>query len=215
MFEILKKTNILHPPGWLWHNHEKKLSCLSMPKCASNSIRDITDCHDGPNHKHYKDYNVFAVIRNPMDRYISSFMEVMLPASHYPKGRYHDNLGLDENLVHILDSINYGDSGARIIRFTDLILEKGFFETHTRPQLYYLEGCGNITLYKLEKISHMLKDFGIEKEVVKNKTESVSIKKELTDILSTDFELCNKVHKLFAKDIELYESFESKKKANL
>jgi hypothetical protein len=215
MFEILKKPKILHPPGWLWHNHGKKLSCLSMPKCASNSIRDMTGCHHGPDHNHHKDYNEFAVIRNPIDRYISAFMEVMLPASHYPKGRYHDNLGLDKNMVRILDSINHGDSAARITQFTDLILEKGFFETHTRPQSYYLEGCGNITLYKLENISHMLEDFGIEKEVVMNKTESVGIKKELTDLLSNDFELHNKVRKLFAKDIELYESFENKKRANL
>lgn len=215
MFELFRKPRVLHPPGWLWHSHEKKLSCLSVPKCASNSIRDMTGCHDGPNHKRYKDYNLFAVIRDPMDRYISAFMEVMLPASHYPKGRYHDNLGLDKNLVRILDSINHGDSGARIIRFTDLILDKGFFETHTRPQLHYLEGCGNITLYKLEKISRMLEDFGIEKEVVKNKTESAGIKKELTDVLSTDSELRNKLHKLFAKDIELYESFEVRRKARL
>jgi len=34
-------------------------------------------------------------------------------------------------------------------------------------------------------------------------------------MLPNDFELCNKVRKLFAKDIELYESFENKKRANL
>jgi hypothetical protein len=215
MFNIFKKKNVQHPPGWLWHNNEKKLSCLSIPKCASNSIRDMTGCHDGPNHKHYNDYKIFSVIRDPMKRYISSFMEVMLPASDYPKGRYHDNLGLNKNFIEMLDSINHGDSSGRIVRFTDIILEKGFFETHTRPQSYYLEGCGDITLYKLEKISHMLEDFGIENEVVKNKTESADIKNELTDMLTTDTELRNKVHRLYAKDFELYESFGSKKQAHL
>jgi hypothetical protein len=206
------KKNPLHPTGWLWHNHKKKLSFLAIPKSGSNSIRKMTGCLEGPNMKRYPGYKTFSIIREPIDRYISAYIEVLIPSSDYPKGRYRQNLGLTHKLINLCDELKkIKDDIEKFQKFTDYIIEYGFFEPHTEPQTYYLNNIGNIGIYKLENLDYLLKELSIDTVLYENKTESSNIKKTIKEYIKTDLNYFNKVNDLFISDINLYESFNDKK----
>ena len=192
--------NVRHPRGWFWHNDKLKYSFLAIPKSASNSIRDITGCLKGPDMIIHPTYKRFTVLREPIKRYISGFLEVMVPSSDYPRGRYlldstginvnKAHLGLDNKMKSYLRSLNNGSIINVFTAFTDYIIKNGFFEAHTEPQHYYL--INDITLYKLENLDFLLNDFKVKPSHL-NKTESPHIKNEIINFLSTNEEYNNKI----------------------
>ena len=200
--------NKLHRRGLLWHNHKKKYSFLAIPKCASNSIRDMSGCKSKADFKIYPSYKRFTIIREPIARYVSGFIEVMLPASDYPKGRYHYNLGLNNKMKKYLDSLNKEKNIVdTFIKFTNGIIERGFFEVHTEPQHYYI--INDIVIYKLENMNEFIKDFHLKNISFKNKTEFLNEKNKILEFLSND-NFKNKLTTLFKQDITLYNSFDNK-----
>jgi len=205
----MNKKNPLAPTGQLWHNHKLKYSYLAIPKSGSNTLRKMSGCMNGPTLKRHPNYIIFSALREPIERYISGFIEIMVPASDYPKCRYHYNLGLNKNMKNYLDNIRKNKDIINVFTtFTDYIIEKGFFEVHTEPQHYYL--IKGITLYHLDNLEILMKDLKLNKIAYENKTESSDKKEEITNFLCNNDEYKEKIMSLFDKDIKLYNSFKDR-----
>jgi len=161
----MNKKNPLAPTGQLWHNHKLKYSYLAIPKSGSNTLRKMSGCMNGPTLKQHPNYIIFSALREPIERYVSGFIEIMVPAPDYPKCRYHYNLGLSKKMKNYLDTIRKDKNIINVFTtFTDYIVENGFFEVHTEPQNYYL--IKGITLYRLNNLEILMKDLKIKKSKV-------------------------------------------------
>ena len=121
----------LRPKGICYVNDANRIIFLTVPKNASTSIRKI------PEIPFYKsnimsfekelvngEYRAFTVIRDPVRRFVSSFIEVCLRAT--------------VDSPHILAREFYWANGKdRFVKFVEEV-EREFFDIHTFPQRYFL-----------------------------------------------------------------------------
>ena len=123
--------NFQHPKGLCYVSEKYKLIFLPVPKNASTSVRNIGElefCRS--NIMSYSTalkegkYRAFAIIRDPLERFISGFTEVCVRAAG--------------DSPHILSTDFYWWKGKeRFVRFLDE-LEKEWFDAHLFPQHFYL-----------------------------------------------------------------------------
>ena len=190
----------------IWYNHDRKLGFLGIPKCASTTLRVFTGCNTLSDTDIPEDYNGFTVIREPVERYVSGFIEVMYPAPDYPKCRYHHNLNLSNDVINDLDNINkILDDIEKFKSFTEYIIENGFFEPHTFPQSFYLNNDDRFKIYKMENLDQLSKDLGLGKAPNLNRTSNNAVKKKLLKFLKED-KFVSKIEGLYKEDIKIYNS---------
>ena len=122
----MKPSPIIYPR---YFNSEKfKLSYLEMPKSACTSIKAYLEC---PNDHEpcYADYPIFTVIRDPIKRFASGFIQLQR------QGRSKQSSTVNE--------------------FLKVIEKYGFYERHIVPQSWFLEQHAqvykDITLYSLDE----------------------------------------------------------------
>lgn len=86
-------TNFLHRPGFVYVDHERRVIFIPIPKNGSTTIRKLR-CFDfqveqlNPQSlSEYSSYSYFTVLRDPVERFISSYLE----ARH----RGYNNISMD------------------------------------------------------------------------------------------------------------------------
>ena len=209
--EIPDIKNKIHN-GTLWVNPKCKKGFLGIPKCASNTIKKLLNLRytidvEFPNLN--KKIFFFTIMREPIKRYVSAYIEVIQDCKHYPKGRYHHNLEISKDKINIIDKIlkNNKNDIDKFKKFTNHIIEYGFFEPHTTPQINYLSKNNkilkNIKIFKLNdktKIETFLKT----NLITLNKCENEELKNKLLYFIKSNNDFKNKIINLYKSDFLIY-----------
>ena len=145
--------------GLAWVNHNLKIASLGIPKCATTSIRlqfeltELINIQDIPNN-----YFTFVIIREPVSRFVSAYIEVIQPTDDYPKGRYDTDLEISQDQIEFLDDLmkSHDDCERFTIYLNQIQHEWGFFELHCVPQVVYLLASSpNIEIFKMNDLTDL------------------------------------------------------------
>ena len=156
---------------WISENMDYKKGFLCIPKNSSSGIRRqfnirkiIKDINLVP-----KDYEIFAILRNPITRLVSAYIETTEDCKSYPGGRFRRERCISQDIKNILDKLVNNKEMSNIDKFLfyldKIATEWYFFEPHCIPQVIYLSSHDNkihpnIKLFKLEEIHHLEKYLG-------------------------------------------------------
>ena len=71
-----------HEKGLCWYSDKYKLCFIGIPKCAQTSIKDAFNMDKNESNyfnlpDHVKNYALFCVLRDPIDRLVSGYLEVI------------------------------------------------------------------------------------------------------------------------------------------
>ena len=123
-----------HEKGWCWVGHKEKIIFIGIPKNASTSIRNSFGFKASEPDNYFsiqkrvtdeRNYKTLTVLRNPLDRFISGYIEVCKRATgDSPKT-------LEKQFYWMRNSKR------RFLAFLDEI-ELDFFDAHIEPQEHYL-----------------------------------------------------------------------------
>jgi len=200
--------------GNAWVNHRLKIACLGIPKCASTSLRnqfkmsELMLVEDIPD-----DYFLFSVIRNPIGRIISAYIEVVEKCRAYPNGRYNTDLELSEDQVSLLDDLmaDYDDCGRFSVYLSKIQDELGFFELHCVPQIIYLTNENNqliprIEIFRIDRLEALEKRLGtkIQKE---NQSENPGLKNKLGHFVMANSTIRKQIAQLYNYDARIWEEY--------
>ena len=202
--------------GLTWTKNGFGKSFLGLPKCASSGIREEFDLKDTNDISTVN--NVFSVMREPIKRYVSGYIEGMKPSTGFPLGRYFMS-NINESLLKVVrDLYNSNmDEVERFKQYTNLIKEHGFFEPHTVKQIDYLRNLEtnvifkNVEIFKLEKSDTLNKFLG-KNLSRRNVCEHNNLKNLLVNYIETNPMFKSLLISLYQEDIDLYNSFDTNKK---
>lgn len=199
---------------YIWINDNLKLAFLCIPKVASSVIREqFKFLRVSTMDKLPEDYKVFAIIRNPIKRFVSSYIEVIQDCYDYPGGRYKHNLNLTEDKIRFLDNLMNDKSTDKFQKF-DIYIKKMenewfFFEPHCIPQVIYLTDKNNkfhnnLKIFKLETEINELEKILNSKIKKGNECENNTLKNDLLDYINNNENIKQRIEKLYELDIEFY-----------
>lgn len=194
-----------HINGTFWYSEEKKLAFFAVPKNASTALRNSIGPTDA---KYYFDEGVelgddvvkFTVIREPVDRFVSAYLEVL-------KRAIIDCPGTRGKKFYTIR-----DEKERFKEFINEIDKNGFWENHARPQSFYLsDKDGNILdldfVFNFNQIADgldkMAEETGIRLTPKREWFHHPGDKQIVHSYI--DDELRERIKKIYAKDFELYE----------
>lgn len=90
----------------IWINDNLKLAFLCIPKVASSGIRNQFKLKRRTTmDKLPKDYTVFTLIREPIKRFVSAYIEVVQDCKDYPGGRFKHNLNITNEKIEFLEKL--------------------------------------------------------------------------------------------------------------
>jgi len=202
---------------FIWINDNLKLAFLCIPKVASSGIRDQfqfkrTSTID----KLPKDYQVFTLIREPIKRFVSAYIEVVQDCPSYPGGRFRHNLGITSEKINFLENLMNDRSTNKYQKF-DIYIEKMekewyFYEPHCVPQVIYLTDKNNnfhnnLKIFKLETEINELEKILNSKINHGNKCENNTLKNDLLNYINTNQNVKQKIEKLYKLDIQFYNEY--------
>jgi hypothetical protein len=200
-------------------SHKNKFIFVHIPKCAGTSFRkNLLKYHDDPNTFYYmgtydgriydmchltpfelrkifdidfKEYYTLAVIRDPIDRFISGYFEYMRHVHEY----YH------ESHIQVIPLI---------MGLTEYSISRDTRFVHIRPQTDYTHDKeGNQVITKLCHINDLDTLDVQHNEIVihgMNSHENVKredVKKQLKEIIYRDQRVVDKLRSLYKRDYEL------------
>ena len=210
--------NIQECSGKIWLNKRRKLGFLKIPKCSGTSI-----CNTLKTLKYVclkenapKDFTLFSVIRNPVTRLISGYIEIIQDCRDYPGGRFRHNIIKEfkgHNIYVFLHNLQISKETnvEKFLRFFEKIeKEFKFFDGHIAPYSFFLSDenkklCKNIKLFKLEEMKE-LEDFFKVKIPRHNTCENNKLKVELLDYIENNEDIKNRIVELYKDDYKLYNS---------
>lgn len=131
---ILRIENKLK--DYCWVNHTNKVIFFVIPKNASTAIRNSrlmrgsyrTTYSSLRKLNNFEEYETFVVLRNPLERVISAYYEVL--RGNNPDNIY--NTAGDKKFVLLNNDLD------RFECLLDEIVEHGFFDGHLKPQNYFV-----------------------------------------------------------------------------
>jgi hypothetical protein len=195
-----------HDKGWCWYNTNNKINFIAIPKNASTSIRNGLNLKSMGNYftvsEDFKnEYKNITVLRNPLERIVSAYLEVLIRLHDGPKTG-------EKKFFHMSESID---------RFREFIseLERDTYDAHVEPQYFYIsDNGGNILpFYKILKFEKIMEDFKDLKDELKLKENLPHLnskpqqrKNMVYSYLQQDPTLIERIRKIYEKDFELYET---------
>lgn len=215
--DIINKTNkidhIKTHKGIAWFSENARLAYVSVPKCASSSIRDslglkansrVSDL-DG-------DFYKFTTIREPVSRFVSAFIEVTEDGM-YKGGRFrYDPLLPEEKKQFLSDMMqNYGEIDRFKIFFNKIACEWGFCEEHCIPQVVFLTDedqrpLENIEIYSINDIKKL--ETKLNKRLRRsNDSHNPRLKKKLINYINDNISFKNEICDLYSEDMKLWSNY--------
>ena len=213
MAELKSHLLSVNLPGRSFYNKSNNLEYYHIPKNAMTSIR----FHFGIDWTEYTeplplDRRVFCVLRNPVDRFISSFLYLSRPGygGQTQPVRPMDKTSLDA----IFKAPNMLDGFSKYLSEIEI---NGFFDNHHIPQSYYMDtdimpGKRPISVRKPEFITHYIDfndmDAGLSLVFgrdIKLPTQGATAnhdKKFLKNNLTK--QMVDKINKIYSDDTTLY-----------
>lgn len=202
--------------GKVWVNHKLKKGFLAVPKCASSGIRGQFKFLDEKNIENVpKDYKIFTIIRNPINRFVSAYIEVFIDCKDYPGGRFRHNIPKEfngHNIFKELDLLQKNKNKNDIQKFL-FYLDKiendwHFYEPHCIPFIHYISDNNNkvhknIKIFKIENIKE-LEIFMNKKIKIGNTSEAPLLKKELIDYIKKNKNIEKRIINLYKSDFDFF-----------
>ena len=199
--------------GVFWVNHELKKAFLCIPKISSSGIRDQFKFTERLKYDDLpKDYEIFTVIRRPIQRFISAYIEVIQDCKQFPGGRFKHNLNLNKEKIEYLDKLINDKKLSdidKLEKYINLIKnEWGFFEPHCIPQIIYLTNKNNeihknLKIFRLENINKL--ETYLNKSINKsNICENNDLKHKLLNYIDNNQDFKKKIQELYKEDILIY-----------
>ena len=199
--------------GVFWVNHQLKKGFLCIPKISSSGIREQFKFTEKMRYENIpKDYEIFAIIRRPIQRFISAYIEAIQDCKQFPGGRFKYNLNLNNEKIEHLDKLVNDKNLSDIDKFKKYINliknEWGFFEPHCIPQIIYLTNKSNkihnnLKIFRLENISNLEEYLG-NKIKKTNTCENLDLKKILLDYIDKNEDLKKDIQELYKNDVSFY-----------
>jgi hypothetical protein len=166
------------------------------------------------------DYYVFTIVRNPVTRIVSAYIEITQKCTHHPEGRYHD-IDLPQDKVAFLDDLaQSGDDFSRFSVYLDKIEQEwGFYEGHCVPQVIYLTDSDgrlrDVEIFKLENLKPLqdkLSSKGLTvdyntvgNEWATNSTSDPNLKTRLISHIFDNQEMMAQLKRLYKHDFTIWE----------
>ena len=199
-------------------NTRRKIAFMYNAKCGATSIRNLFELHKI--HSEYEsipeDYTLFSVIRDPITRLVSGYIEVIQDCKEFPGGRfrYSNNKKFrGYNTYNFLDNLQKSKktNTEKFLSFFEKVeKEFKFFNGHLTPYSFWLSDENkklykNIKLFKLEEMKE-LEDFFKVKIPRHNTCENNKLKAELLDYIKNNEDIKNRIVELYKDDYKLYNS---------
>lgn len=191
-----------HERGTCYVLEKRGLCYIPIPKVASTTIRQelfgnnlidrirnfISDPTILQQHK------TLCVVREPVDRFCSAYLEILTRAHDCPKT-------LEKDFFRIKEEPR------RFVTFINTVIDE-FFDAHVEPQLYYITDDTN-TLVRLDEI-WLIEEMNTKLQALvgterQHHTSSKSNKKQLLDFLDKNKKVKRTIEKLYEQDIEFYQ----------
>lgn len=192
-----------HINGTFWYSEQKGIAFFAVPKNASTALRNSLGTTEAGYHSEFElpnDTVKFSVLRNPVDRCVSAYIEVIKRATVDCKET------IDKPFYRI------SESKKRFISFLDEIETNGFWENHAQPQTFYLTNSDG-SLIDLDYIfifedlqnglNRMAEETGKQLLPKREWFHSPQQKKSVHDYIDSDIE--ERIKRIYKLDWELYE----------
>lgn len=227
MFDI-DVSKINEPPSHrevVWLNDRVKLGFLGVPKCSSSGIRQQFNLTRMVKYKDVpENYTVFTVVREPVGRFISAYIEVMQDCKGYPGGRFRHNIPRtwrNYNIYETLDRLQKSKLNPyeKFVAYLEKIEKELFFyEPHCTPMVYYVtdqnnEIQKNLKIFKMEEMSK-LEEFLHSPVKKMNICENNTLKQMLREFVKINPELQARIEALYAQDVLFYKGLSSSSSSN-
>lgn len=208
--------------GVTWVNQEMEVAFLGIPKCGSITLRKqlrlepgIVDIEDVP-----EDFFLFTVIRNPIRRLVSAYIEIVQDCEHHPGGRFKHDLELSPDKIKFFEDLMKSDKGdcERFTVYLDRLDKWGFFEPHCVPQVIYLTDhngapFSNVQVFELGDMA--LLEYHLDVKFLKhNQSENPGLKKKLLDFITDHRGIKAQIERLYKYDLELWDNWQRVTQAN-
>ena len=190
---------------------EERIAFLNIPKNGSSTIRKTLGFKTRIEYSKVLDFEKkFIILRDPMERIISSYFEVIKARPDGPK-----DITVNKDFY-----IEKSDLIKSFNLFIDDLLNNGFYEEHTFPQFYFIESKGikiedigkSIDLITLENIKkdflNVSKKYGFNFKKLSTVLHTISPKKEKKELkkyLNSNKKLRNNIKKIYECDVKLME----------
>lgn len=188
-------------------------SFLNIPKNASSTLRRLFDFGNNRVKMQDKDDKIFhsritfTVIRNPIDRFISGYSEV-LKCRHDGPHEYTKSLPF----------FKIKDPNLKLKRFETFIdnICDNLYDEHIKPQKFYLNDIKvqyYILFDNLEiEVNDMLRENNFQTLNFEKRWNTGFENKDIyKDLIFSNDHILNKIKELYKKDFELYENLKNKR----
>ena len=187
-----------------WIEENKKILFFGIQKNASTSIRKYLNLNTRLNHKklidgEYESYKKIVVIREPIERFASGYLEIIYRAKKFRKHqarnkKFYKTPEFDKKIEYFIEEC-----------------EKDFFDGHIRPQntsLFFQLDITNGHIINFHNIENDLKKYNLIEENfeinILNKSKNNKYKEKILQLLKERSDLKNKLKVLYKKDFDIY-----------
>jgi len=199
-----------HDKGWCWYNLDNNICFIGVPKNASTSIRNGLNLNKMDNYFTLSDdvknnLNLITVLRDPLDRLVSSYLEVLVRLHDSPKTG-------EKKFYHMKESIE---------RFEEFIseLERDTYDAHVETQFFYVTDDNGdlLPFYKIlsfdcldEQINILKNELVIGGSIPHLNKKSNNKKNMVYNYLENDVSLLKRIKKIYSCDYNLIEKIKNK-----
>tara|TARA_R110000803_G_scaffold86919_3_gene153477 strand:+ start:1143 stop:1757 length:615 start_codon:yes stop_codon:yes gene_type:complete len=199
-----------HDKGWCWYNLDNNICFIGVPKNASTSIRNGLNLNKMDNYFTLSDdvknnLNLITVLRDPLDRLVSSYLEVLVRLHDSPKTG-------EKKFYHMKESIE---------RFEEFIseLERDTYDAHVETQFFYVTDDNGdlLPFYKIlsfdcldEQINILKNELVIGGSIPHLNKKSNNKKNMVYSYLENDVSLLKRIKKIYSCDYNLIEKIKNK-----